>query len=61
MHYILLELLKNACRAVISTHAARCAKQGVPLPRVHVIVVHGDEDVTIKISDRGRIPLLPRQ
>lgn len=49
MHYILLELLKNACRATVSN----CGGRGKMLPKIEVIVVHGEEDVTIKISDRG--------
>jgi len=48
MHYILLELLKNACRATVHN-----CRDGKSLPKIEVTVVHGEEDVTIKISDRG--------
>jgi len=46
LQYMLLEILKNACRASVETHGAHS-------PPVQVWVVHGDEDVTIKVSDRG--------
>lgn len=45
--YVILELLKNSCRAVTEEHA------GKPLPSVRVVVACGDEDVSLKISDSG--------
>jgi pyruvate dehydrogenase kinase 2/3/4 len=49
LHYVLLELLKNAVRATMETHA------GGTLPPVTVIIADGtdQEDVVIKISDEG--------
>lgn len=50
MHYILLEVFKNACRAVVENHADASAGT---LPAVQCHIVHGHEDVTLKISDEG--------
>lgn len=49
LHYILLELLKNALRATCETHGNN------PLPPVQVIIADGmeNEDVVIKIADEG--------
>lgn len=49
LHYIVLELLKNALRATCETH------QGANLPKVSVIIADGmdNEDVVIKIADEG--------
>lgn len=51
IQYMLTEVFKNACRAVVETHA----KGGFDdfLPHVRCQIVHGHEDVTIKISDEG--------
>jgi len=59
MHYILAELLKNACRAVVHAHRSseqasrRRRRRKHDLPPVEVVVVHGAEDVAFKISDQG--------
>ena len=45
--YVLLELLKNACRATSEFHSDG------PLPPVKVVVVAGDEDFSIKVADLG--------
>jgi len=50
LHYILLELLKNALRATMDRHL-----HGDCLPPVEVVIADGmdNEDVVIKISDEG--------
>lgn len=50
LHYILLELLKNALRATAETHQG-----SLSLPPVTVVIADGaeNEDVVIKISDEG--------
>jgi len=48
--YMLTEVLKNACRAVVERHADGFDDQ---LPPVYCQIVHGYEDVTIRISDEG--------
>jgi pyruvate dehydrogenase kinase 2/3/4 len=52
LHYILLELLKNAMRATVENH------EGIytgTLPPIRVIIADGteNEDVVIKVSDEG--------
>ena len=49
MRYILQELLKNAMRSTVETHAHK----GGALPMVQIMIAHGDEDVTFKICDEG--------
>jgi len=53
LSHIIFELLKNSLRAVVE----RFGKDGVDgkgtFPPTKVIVVEGDEDITIKISDEG--------
>jgi pyruvate dehydrogenase kinase 2/3/4 len=65
LHYMLAELLKNSCRAVLKKHwkpyignnkriltsLQRSALDMIP--PVQVVIAKGDEDITIKISDRG--------
>ena len=46
----LCEVFKNSCRAVVERHADGFDD---PLPPVHCHIVHGYEDVTIRISDEG--------
>jgi pyruvate dehydrogenase kinase 2/3/4 len=50
LHYILLELLKNALRATMERHL-----NSDVLPTVDVVIADGDdnEDVVIKIADEG--------
>ncbi|CAB9502038.1 oxobutanoate dehydrogenase [lipoamide] kinase, mitochondrial [Seminavis robusta] len=52
LHYILLELLKNAMRATVERHSDAT---GRALPPVQVIVAdeHDNEDVVIKVADVG--------
>jgi len=50
MHYMLTEIFKNACRAVVERHADGFDNA---LPVVTCQIVHGHEDVTLKISDEG--------
>ncbi|KAG7501245.1 pyruvate dehydrogenase kinase, isozyme 4 isoform X1 [Solea senegalensis] len=48
LYHMLFELFKNAMRATVETH-----ETSPTLPRVKVQVVLGEEDLTIKMSDRG--------
>lgn len=48
LHYIFFELLKNSMRAVVEYH-----KDSSSLPPVDLILADGEEDISIKISDRG--------
>ena len=51
LHYMFLELLKNAMRAVVEHHGSDPRKW----PPIEVVIADGDlnEDVVIKISDEG--------
>lgn len=49
IHYMLTELLKNSLRAVVDQHGANCDA----LPTVTVVIVRGEEDITIRVSDEG--------
>ncbi|CAE8696961.1 unnamed protein product [Polarella glacialis] len=51
LHYMLLEVFKNACRAVVEQHAVSGFDD--QLPSVNCHIVHGYEDVTIRICDEG--------
>ena len=53
LHYIVLELLKNALRATMETHMNHT--NTASLPPVHVTIADGmtNEDVVIKIADCG--------
>lgn len=63
IHYVFYELLKNSCRASIRRyHSQQQAKLQSPLnklavdpeiPPIRVIISMGEEDVTIKVADRG--------
>ncbi|CAJ1337066.1 unnamed protein product [Effrenium voratum] len=50
LHYMLTEVFKNSCRAVTERHADGFDD---PLPPIHCHIVHGYEDVAIRISDEG--------
>jgi pyruvate dehydrogenase kinase 2/3/4 len=61
LHYMLGELLKNACRATVRRtldqemhgNGSSTATKKEELPPIRVIIVKGEEDVTIKIADTG--------
>jgi pyruvate dehydrogenase kinase 2/3/4 len=60
LHYMLGELLKNSCRATVRRTMDQDLKTGqgasskkASLPPIRVIIVKGEEDVTIKIADTG--------
>merc|ERR1739844_380756 len=48
LHHILFELFKNSMRAVVESR-----KKGLDLPDIEVLIVKGEHDVTVKISDQG--------
>ena len=52
IHYMLTELLKNSMRAVVQHHYTPGASSK-SLPPVTVVIVRGEEDVTIRVSDEG--------
>lgn len=49
VQYIVTALLKNSCQATV----ARYAGSKEPMPPIKVVVVQGEEDVTIKVTDQG--------
>lgn len=49
LNHMLFELLKNSLRAVVERYGSDCDDY----PPIKVIVVEGQEDITIKISDEG--------
>lgn len=51
LHYMVGELLKNACRATVKQHIENGSSG--PIPPIKIVIVKGAEDVTIKIADRG--------
>lgn len=54
MHYMLTEVLKNACRAVVERHHRAGNKlESGKFPAIKVQVAHGSEDVIFKVSDEG--------
>lgn len=57
LHYILLELLKNAMRATMELHMASGGVSNITdsIPAVHVVIADGqdNEDVVIKVADVG--------
>jgi pyruvate dehydrogenase kinase 2/3/4 len=57
LQYMLSELLKNSCRATVNHTATLEWTEGghnpKVLPPIRVVVVKGEEDVTIKIADKG--------
>jgi len=50
LHYMLVEVFKNACRAVTERHADGFDDA---LPPIHCQIVHGADDLTLRISDEG--------
>lgn len=48
LYHMLFELFKNSMRAVMEHHG-----NSGELPKVKVIVVKGEEDICVKVSDRG--------
>merc|ERR1712154_268333 len=50
LSYVLREVFKNACRAVVERHAD---SDEDPLPPVQCHIMHGKTGLLIKISDRG--------
>lgn len=67
LQYMLAELLKNSCRATIRRYMEGTTtkedhvhqggdddvQQNTSLPSIRVVVAKGEEDVTIKIADKG--------
>lgn len=51
IQYMLCEVFKNACRATVEQHADDGFDDILPPVQCHI--VHGYEDVTLKISDEG--------
>ncbi|CAG9804761.1 unnamed protein product [Chironomus riparius] len=48
LYHILFEIFKNAMRAVMETHQERG-----DIPPIQVIIVKGNEDICVKVSDQG--------
>mmetsp|Transcript_1548 Transcript_1548/g.3127 ORF Transcript_1548/g.3127 Transcript_1548/m.3127 type:complete len:398 (-) Transcript_1548:231-1424(-) len=48
LYYICFELIKNSTRAVVEYHGAEN-----DLPKITIVIAEGEEDIAIKISDRG--------
>ena len=48
LYHMLFELFKNSLRAVVETHG-----DSDTLPPIRVLLTQGQEDVSIKITDRG--------
>jgi hypothetical protein len=49
LYHIAFELYKNAMRAVIETHGSGAKS----FPKIQTLIVKGQEDVTIRITDYG--------
>jgi pyruvate dehydrogenase kinase 2/3/4 len=50
LNHMLFELLKNSLRAVVERYGEENEDH---YPPIRVVVVEGQEDITIKISDEG--------
>jgi pyruvate dehydrogenase kinase 2/3/4 len=55
LHYVFAELLKNSCRASVRRYkeAVEDGQAHPEIPAIRVILVKGEEDVTIKVADKG--------
>lgn len=56
LHYMLAELLKNSCRSTVEQYMKselRGDEEKAQLFPIRVVIVKGEEDVTIKIADKG--------
>jgi pyruvate dehydrogenase kinase 2/3/4 len=60
LHYMICELLKNSCRATVQQFRAQEMHTQGPnghdsakIPSIKVVMVKGEEDVTIKVADKG--------
>jgi pyruvate dehydrogenase kinase 2/3/4 len=54
LQYMVAELLKNSCRATVDRYYGQTTTTTTtPMPPIRVIVVQGDEDVSIKVADSG--------
>jgi len=49
LNHMVFEILKNSLRATVEKYGADCES----FPPIKIIVAHGDEDITIKVSDEG--------
>eukprot|EP01104_Vermistella_antarctica_P017494 TRINITY_DN61_c0_g2_i1.p1 TRINITY_DN61_c0_g2~~TRINITY_DN61_c0_g2_i1.p1 ORF type:complete len:597 (-),score=116.68 TRINITY_DN61_c0_g2_i1:65-1855(-) len=49
LYHILFELLKNSLRASVELHGS----SNEPIPPIKVVIVRGEQDLTVKISDEG--------
>lgn len=50
LHYIVSELLKNSMRATLERHGQ---KEDGDLPDITVVIARGENDITVKVGDRG--------
>jgi len=50
LHYMLTEIFKNACRAVVEHHGGSFNST---LPLVTCHIVHGEDNISFRISDEG--------
>ncbi|EEC45516.1 predicted protein, partial [Phaeodactylum tricornutum CCAP 1055/1] len=60
LHYMICELLKNSCRATVQQFRAQemhtqgpYGHDSAKIPSIKVVMVKGEEDVTIKVADKG--------
>jgi len=49
LHHMLHEVLKNSMRATVEHHGVNCEE----LPAIEIITADGEEDWSLKVSDRG--------
>ncbi len=58
LHHILFELFKNSLRATMEAYNPGLLtgnpKKGLQYPKIRIILVGGNEDMIIKVSDQGR-------